>query len=115
MWRIEIGTMRIISIITSLLFLVLLGVSARFVMVERSSRPYLHTLDSELREKIVETTDPPDRRKRNVIGVATLEDLGKISDETFKPILHYGGIFYIIDGDVKYEFHMAAEGDVEEK
>jgi hypothetical protein len=113
-WHIEIGTMRIISIISLFLFLALLGVSVRFVIVERSSRPYLHTLDNELREKIVETTDPPDRRKRNVIGVASLEDLGKISDETFKPILHYGSIFYIIDGDVKYEFHMATEGDVEE-
>jgi hypothetical protein len=39
----------------------------------------------------------------------------KVSEEAFKSIIHHGGVFHVLDGDVRYEFHMAAEGDVEEK
>ncbi len=44
-----------------------------------------------------------------------MEDLARVAEEAFKPIMHHKGVFYVLDGDVRYEFHMAAEGDVEEK
>ena len=39
--------------------------------------------------------------------------LQEVGGEAFKPIIHHGGVFHVLDGEVRYEFHMAAEGDVE--
>jgi len=44
-----------------------------------------------------------------------MDDLARVAEEAFKPIIHHGDVFHVLDGDVRYEFHMVAEGDVEEK
>jgi hypothetical protein len=47
--------------------------------------------------------------------VRSLDDLAKVSEETFKPIIHHGNIFYVLDGDVRYEFLVKSEPDVEKE
>ena len=39
----------------------------------------------------------------------------KISEETFKPIIHHDDVYHVLDGDVRYEYKMEAEADVEEE
>jgi len=53
--------------------------------------------------------------EREKIVVASLDDLAKVSEETLKPIIHHGEAFYVLDGDVRYEFFMKSEPDVEKE
>ena len=49
-----------------------------------------------------------ERKERTIVRVKSVEDLAKISEETAKPIIHERKlaqrIFYVPDGDVRYEF-----------
>ena len=78
------------------------------------------------REIIVDITEKPIReRGLTTVRMKTLKDLGKISEEIVKPILHEESIvekegsetrrhiFYVLDGDVRYEFTL--EEMVEER
>jgi hypothetical protein len=111
----QVGAMKAASIIASISLVALLAVSMRFTLQERASRPLLERLSGDIRDKIIEASEPPQRTGRATIRVASLEDLARVAEEAFKPIMHHKGVFYVLDGDVRYEFHMAAEGDVEEK
>ena len=111
----EVGAMKAASIIASISLAALLATSMRFTLQERASRPLLDRLGGDIRDKIIEASESPKTMKREIIKVGSIEELAKVSEETFKPIIHNGDIFYILDGDVRYEFHMAVEGDVEEK
>jgi hypothetical protein len=111
----QVGAMKVASIIASISLVALLAVSMRFTLQERASRPHLERLSGDIREKIIEASEPPKTMKRGIIKVGSIEDLAKVAEEAFKPIMHHKGVFYVLDGDVRYEFHMAAEGDVEEK
>jgi hypothetical protein len=84
-WHIEVSALRILSVVASISFLALLGISTRFMILEGSSRSFLHKLDGSFRDKIVETTELPEQIKGKVIGVGSIEDLAKVSDETLKP------------------------------
>jgi hypothetical protein len=63
----------------------------------------------------VEISEPPERIERATIKVSSLEDLARVAEEAFKPIMHHGELFYVLDGDVRYEFQVVADPDVEEE
>jgi hypothetical protein len=111
----QVGAMKAASIIASISAAALLAVSMRFTLLERASRPFQERLSGDIRDKIIEASEPPERIERATIRVGSLEDLSRVAEEAFKPIIHHCGVFHVLDGDVRYEFHMAAEGDVEEK
>ena len=107
--------MRVASVISSISLGALLVYSMRFTLLERASRSFMDRLGGDVREKIIEASEPPELRGKTPIRVGSLEDLARVAEEAFKPIIHHGGVFHVLDGNVRYEFHMAAEGDVEEK
>ena len=114
-WPMEVRSLRRASIVASISTFTLLAVSVRFTLQERASRPILERLSGEIRDKIIEASEPPERIERATIKVGSLEDLAKISEETFKPIIHHYDVFHVLDGDVRYEYKMEAEADVEEE
>jgi len=76
---------------------------------------FMDTIKKEYREKIIETPQTlAEELKKITIKVKSVEDLIKVSQETFKPIIHEqatikkGKIkrhtFYVLDTNVKYEF-----------
>lgn len=78
---------------------------------------FMDTIKKEYREKIIETTQTSSEElKKTTIKVKSLEDLIKVSEETFKPIIHEETTtikqkkktkthtFYILDADIKYEY-----------
>jgi hypothetical protein len=119
-WRllgfaIEVPAMRLISIITSISFIALLYNPLTLILQERASRSSMERLSGDIRDRIVETSEPPERIEKTTIKVGSLEDLARVAEEAFKPIMHHGETFYVLDGDVRYEFQVAAEPDVEEE
>jgi hypothetical protein len=104
----DVPTVRIATVISSIALGALLVFSVRNTLRERASRSYMDTLDDDIREKIIEASDPPQRIEKAMIKVASLEDLAKVAEEAFKPIIHHSGVFYVLDGDMRYEFNMAA-------
>jgi hypothetical protein len=61
----------------------------------------------------VEASEPSKRVEKATVTVRSVEDLAKVSEETFKPIMHHDDVFYILDRDVRYEFRRdrIEEGD----
>jgi len=102
----QVGTMKAASIIASISLAALLAASTRFTLRERASRPLLERLSGDIRDKIIEASEPPKTTKREIIKVGSIEDLAKVSEETFKPIIHHEDAFYVLDGDTRYEFTM---------
>jgi len=114
----QVGTMKAASIIASISLAALLTASTRFTLRERASRPLLERLSGDIRDKIIEASEPPKTTKREIIKVGSIEDLAKVSEETFKPIIHHDDAFYVLDGDTRYEFTMekiARETDAHKK
>jgi hypothetical protein len=105
-WRFgwEVGDMKAVSIITSIAIASVLIVSVRNLQVERAGRTFLERLNGDIRDKIVETSEPPERIERATVKVSSLADLAKVAEEAFKPIIHHGNVFYVLDGDQRYEF-----------
>jgi hypothetical protein len=75
---------------------------------------FMDTIKKEYREKIIEISEPLTiELKKTTIKVKSLEDLVKVSNETFKPIMHETTTtnegkakrhaFYVLDADIKYE------------
>jgi hypothetical protein len=112
---VEVPAMRVASVISSISLGALLVYSMRFTLLERASRSFMDRLGGDVREKIIEASEPPQRIERATIRVGSLEDLSRVAEEAFKPIIHHGDVFHVLDGDVRYEFRMVAEGDVEEE
>jgi len=80
-------------------------------------QPLIERVKRKYGEKIVESSEPPNKRIEKVtIKVKSIEDLVKTSEETIKPIIHEEAvlekeelkvrchIFYVLDADVRYEF-----------
>ena len=107
--------MKAASIISSISLVVLLAVSMRFTLLERASRPFMERLSGDIREKIIEASEPPERIERATIRVGSLEALARVSEEAFKPIIHHGDVFYVLDGDVRYEFKLEEAVEAEEE
>ncbi|MCX6654090.1 MAG: DUF5305 family protein [Candidatus Bathyarchaeota archaeon] len=105
--------MRVASIISSISLGALLVYSMRLTLLERASRSFIDSLGGDIREKIVEASEPSKRVEKATVTVRSVEDLAKVSEETFKPIMHHDDVFYILDGDVRYEFRRdrIEEGD----
>ena len=112
---VEVSDMRGISMIVAIALSVLLFYSGRNALREREPRTFLERLSGNIREKIIEASEPPERIERTTIKIGTLEDLAKVSEDAFKPIIHHGETFYVLDGEVRYEFRMEPEPDVEEE
>jgi len=77
--------------------------------------PFMETIKQEHREKIIEAKEPLTQKiEKATITVESVEDLVKVSEETFKPIIHEtttikkGKVkrhtLYVLDTDIKYEF-----------
>jgi hypothetical protein len=77
--------------------------------------PFMETIKKEYREKIIEAKEPlTSKVEKATIKVESVEDLVKVSEETFKPIIHEATtlkegkltrhIFYVLDADIKYEY-----------
>lgn len=77
--------------------------------------PFMETIKKEYRDKIIEAKEPLTKKvEKATIKVESVEDLVKVSEETFKPIIHETStvkegklkrhIFYILDADIRYEF-----------
>jgi hypothetical protein len=103
-WNIEVPAMRVFTIITSLSLLTALYPPVRTVLQERASRSPLEKLSGDISDRIVETSNPPDRTEKTTIKLGSLEDLAKVAEDAFKPIMHHEGTFHVLDGDVRYEF-----------
>lgn len=119
-WRllgfaVEIPAMRLVSVIASISFIALLYNPLTLILQERASRSFMERLSGEIRDRIVEISEPPERIERATIKVSSLEDLARVAEEAFKPIMHHGELFYVLDGDVRYEFQVVADPDVEEE
>jgi len=103
-WTAAVEDMRKASIITSISLAALLAASIHLTIKERAARPLLERLSGDIKDKIIETSEPLERIERATIKVGSLDDLAKVSEETFKPIIHHDDIFYVLDGDLRYEF-----------
>ena len=119
-WRLlgypaEVMDMRVISLIASMPLALLLYIFIGHVLQERASRSFMERLSGDVRDKIIEASEPPERIERATVKVGSLEDLARVSEEAFKPIIHHGDVFYVLDGDIRYEFKMEVEADVEEE
>lgn len=57
-------------------------------------------------KKIVESSEPVEQIGKVTIKVDAIDDLAKVAEEAFKPIIHNNNLFYVLDGEVRYEFHM---------
>jgi hypothetical protein len=98
--------MRVASVISSISLGALLVYSMRFTLLERTSRPFMDRLGGDIRDKIIEASEPPQRIERATIRVGSLEDLARVAEEAFKPIIHHGDVFHVLDGDIRYEFKL---------
>jgi len=107
----EVSDMRGISIIVAIALSVMLFYSGRSALRERESRTFRERLSRDIREKIIEVQEPPERIERSTIVVDSLGDLARVAEEAFKTIIHHKGVFYVLDGYVRYEFKMEAEAD----
>jgi hypothetical protein len=100
----SVGVVKTASALASTSLAIFLAISLRFTLRERASRTLLEKLSGDVREKIIEASEPSEHVARETIKVSSIDDLAKVSEETFKPIIHHGQIFYVLDGDIKYEF-----------
>jgi hypothetical protein len=84
------------------------------MLLERASKPFMSRLSDGVREKMVEASEPSKQGGKVTVTVRSVEDLAKVSEETFKPIIHHDDVFYILDGDMRYEFRRdrVREGEV---
>ena len=41
--------------------------------------------------------------------IVALGDIVRVLEETFKPIIHHDEVYYLLDGDVRYELYTATE------
>ena len=114
-YPVEVMDLRGFSIIASIPLSFLLYLSIGHVLSERASRSFMDRLSGDVRDKIVEAQEPPERIERSTMKVNSIEDLARIAEEAFKPIIHHDDVFYVLDGEVRYEFSMEAEPDVEEE
>ncbi len=75
---------------------------------------FIDTIKKEYREKIIEAKEPLTKKvEKATIKVESVEDLAKVSEETFKPIIHETSTvkkgevkrhtFYVLDANIKYE------------
>jgi len=111
----EINYMRGITVMGIIAFSTMLFYSGRNALRERESRTFMERLSGDIRDRIVEAFEPPERIEKTTIKVSSLEHLAKVAEEAFKPIMHHGDIFYVLDGDVRYEFSTVVVADVEEE
>jgi hypothetical protein len=102
-WDLTVSTMRVTSMITSLCLTALLAVSLYFSFQKKTLNTFLERLSGDIRDKIIETSELP-KRMGQQIKVNSIEDLAKVSEETFKPIIHHGDTFFVLDGNLRYEF-----------
>ena len=109
-WNLTVFSMRVTSMIASTCLVALLAVSLYFSFKERAPRPFFERLSGDIKDKIIEASELPKRMGQR-IKVNSLDDLAKVSEETFKPIIHHGDTFYVLDGDLTYEFTIEAETD----
>ncbi|TET18920.1 hypothetical protein E3J74_08435 [Candidatus Bathyarchaeota archaeon] len=101
--------------------LVLLFSGCLMLMVWRTQKipppPFMETIKKEYREKIIEAKEPLTKKvEKATIKVESVEDLMKVSEETFKPIIHETSTMkkrkvkrhtlYVLDADIKYELVM---------
>jgi len=114
-YPVEVMDLRGFSIIASLPLSFLLYLSIGHVLSERTSRSFIDRLSGDVRDKIVEAQEPPERIEKSTMKVNSIEDLARIAEEAFKPIIHHDDVFYVLDGEVRYEFSMAVVADVEEE
>ena len=112
---VEVSDMRGIAVIVALALSTMLFYSGRNALRERESRTFMERLSEDIRDRIVEASEPPERIEKSMIKVGSLEDLARVAEEAFKPIMHHGGVFYVLDGDVRYEFSTVVVADVEEE
>jgi len=84
------------------------------VRPETPTSKKIEKLVSQYEELITESTQgsPKTRVK---IDIETLEDLAKTAEILARPIIHHSGVFYVLDGDVKYQFSTPVTADVEEE
>lgn len=108
-WSLEVPAMRLVATITSISLLAALFPPLRYEFHERASRTFIDRLDGDIREKIIEASEPPAHIERVTIRVGSLEDLAKIADEAFKTIIHHEGLFIVLDSDVRYEYKKESE------
>lgn len=113
-WSVNVDDMRGIAVTVTAIFSVLLFYAGRLALRERASKSFMERLSGDIRDKIVETSEPP-RIEGETIKVSSLEDLARVAEEAFKPIMHHGELFYVLDGDVRYEYQVEAEPNVEEE
>ncbi len=68
----QVGAMKVASIIASISLVALLAVSMRFTLQERASRPLLERLSGDIRDKIIEASEPPKTMNRRAIDKGRL-------------------------------------------
>ena len=68
----QVGTMKAASIIASISLAALLAASTRFTLRERASRPLLERLSGDIRDKIIEASEPQKTTKREIIKVGSI-------------------------------------------
>ncbi len=110
-YPVEVKDMRGLSLIASIPLAFLLYVSMGHVLRERASRSFIDMLSGDISDRIVEAKEPPERIEKSTMRVDSMEDLARVAEEAFKPIIHHGDVFYVLDGDMRYEFSMVNEND----
>ncbi len=103
-WSVPMGAVKTSSVLNIIAMSIVLAISIRFNLQERESRTPLEMLNGDVRDRIVEAIEPPEYIARVTIKVGSINDLAKISEETFKPIIHHDHIYHVLDRDVRYEF-----------
>jgi len=110
----EVVNMRGIAVMAAIALSIMLYYSGRLFLRERASRTFMERLSDDIRDRIVEASEPPERIEKTTIKVGSMEDLARVAEEAFKPIMHHGGVFYVLDGDVRYEFCIVVEEEEKE-
>jgi hypothetical protein len=107
-WDLTVFTMRVTSMIASICLTALLAASLYFSFQKRTLKTFLEKLRGDIRDKIIETSELPKWMGQR-IRVNSFEDLVKVSEETFKPIIHHDDTFYVLDDNLRYEFTIEDE------
>lgn len=105
-YPVEVLDMRGFSFISLIVLVFPLYISTGHVLKERASRTYMDTLSGEIKDKIIEAQEPPERIEKATIKIVSLDDLARVAEEAFKLIIHYDDVFYVLDGETRYEYNM---------
>ena len=103
-WKIPVSTMQNYATYSTILSLVLTSLGLYIYSEKNKTIGYLDRLSSDLRKKIIHTSNIPIKNNSTIIKLKNINALVILSEDLFKPILYHEYKFYVIDNETTYLF-----------